>query len=72
MLEKETKELVIIEELNNVFINEYENKDYLIKCIEDIESNNKDVKSLTTYQLLLKDIKNDLINNHKRIYKFND
>jgi hypothetical protein len=40
--------------------------------IEDIESNNKDVKSLTTYEVSLKDIKNDLINNHKRINKLED
>lgn len=72
MLEKETKELVIIEELNNVFINGYENKDKLIKYIEDIESNNKDVKSLTTYQVLLNDIKKDLNDNFKTIYELKE
>ena len=56
---------------NNVLLSN-ENKDKIIKYIEDIESNNKDVKSLTTYQVSLKDIKNDLINNHKRINKLED
>ena len=56
---------------NNVLLSN-ENKDKIIKYIEDIESNNKDVKSLTTYEVSLKDIKNDLINNHKRINKLED
>lgn len=56
---------------NNVLLSS-ENKYKIIKYIEDIESNNKDVKSLSTYQVSLKDIKNDLINNHKRINKLED
>lgn len=39
---------------------------------EKIELNNKDVKSLTTYEVSLKDIKTDLINNHKKINKLED
>ena len=56
---------------NNVLLSS-ENKYKIIKYIEDIESNNKDVKSLSTYQVSLKDIKNDLINNYKRINKLED
>lgn len=36
------------------------------------ELNNKDVKSLTTYEVLLKDIKNDLFSNYKIIKKLED
>ena len=50
---------------NNVLLSN-DNKDKIIRYIEKIELNNKDVKSLTTYEVSLKDIKTDLINNHKK------
>ena len=56
---------------NNVLLYN-DNKDKIIRYIEKIELNNKDVKSLTTYEVSLKDIKTDLINNHKKINKLED
>ena len=51
---------------NNLLLSN-ENKDKIIKYIEDIESNNKTIKSLTNYSVSLIDIKNDLNDNYKTI-----
>ena len=56
---------------NNVLLSN-ENKDKIIKYIEDIESNNKTIKSLTNYSVSLIDIKNDLNDNLNKIYKLSN
>ena len=50
----------------------HENKDKIVKYIEDIESNNKIIKSLTNYSISLIDIKNDLNDNLNKIYKLSN
>ena len=56
---------------NNVLLSN-ENKDKIVKYIEDIESNNKTIKSLTNYSVSLMNIKNDLNDNLNRIYKLSN
>ena len=56
---------------NNLLLSN-ENKDKIIKYIEDIESNNKTIKSLTNYSVSLIDIKNDLNDNLNKIYKLSN
>ena len=56
---------------NNLLISN-ENKDKIVKYIEDIESNNKIIKSLTNYSISLIDIKNDLNDNLNKIYKLSN
>ena len=51
---------------NNVLLSN-ENKDKIIKYIEDIESNNKTIKSLTNYSLAVDKIKEDFEENHNSI-----
>ena len=56
---------------NNLLLSN-ENKDKIVKYIEDIESNNKTIKSLTNYSVSLMDIKNDLNDNLNKIYKLSN
>lgn len=56
---------------NNLLLSN-ENKDKIVKYIEDIESNNKIIKSLTNYSVSLMDIKNDLNDNLNKIYKLSN
>lgn len=56
---------------NNLLLSN-ENKDKIVKYIEDIESNNKTIKSLTNYSISLMDIKNDLNDNLNKIYKLSN
>ena len=56
---------------NNVLLSN-ENKDKIVKYIEDIESNNKTIKSLTNYSVSLINIKNDLNDNLNKIYKLSN
>ena len=56
---------------NNLLLSN-ENKDKIVKYIEDIESNNKTIKSLTNYSVSLIDIKNDLNYNLNKIYKLSN
>lgn len=51
---------------NNVLLSN-ENKDKLLIYINDIEINNKNMKSIKDFNISLKDIKKDLIDNHKII-----
>ena len=44
-----------------------DNKEKILNYINNIESNNKDIKSLTTYSVSLNDIKKDLDDNFKII-----
>ena len=56
---------------NNLLLSN-DNKDKIVKYIEDIESNNKTIKSLTNYSVSLMDIKNDLNDNLNKIYKLSN
>ena len=51
---------------NNVLLSN-ENKDKIIKYIENIESNNKTIKSLTNYSLAVDKIKEEFEENHNSI-----
>lgn len=53
---------------NNLLLSN-DNKDKILNYINNIESNNKDIKSLTTYSVSLNDIKKDLNDNFKTIYE---
>ena len=56
---------------NNLLLSN-ENKDKIVKYIEDIASNNKTIKSLTNYSVSLIDIKNYLNDNLNKIYKLSN
>ena len=51
---------------NNLIISS-DNKDKLLNYINDIEKNNKNIKSIKDYNLSLKDIKQDIKDNYKTI-----
>jgi len=56
---------------NNLLLSN-DNKDKILNYINNIESNNKDIKSLTTYSVSLNDIKKDLDDNFKTIYELKE
>ena len=51
---------------NNLIISN-DNKDKLLEYINDIEKNNKNIKSIKDYNLSLKDVKQDLKDNFRTI-----
>ena len=53
---------------NNLLLSN-DNKEKILNYINNIESNNKEVKSLTTYSVSLSDIKKDLNDNFNTIYE---
>ena len=56
---------------NNLLLSN-DNKEKILNYINNIESNNKDVKSLTTYSVSLSDIKKNLNDNFKTIYELKE
>ncbi len=56
---------------NNLLLSN-DNKEKILNYINNIESNNKDVKSLTTYSVSLSDIKKDLNDNFNTIYELKE
>ena len=56
---------------NNLLLSN-DNKDKILNYINHIESNNKEVKSLTAYSVSLSDIKKDLNDNFNTIYELKE
>lgn len=56
---------------NNLILSN-DNKEKILNYINNIESNNKTIKSLTDYSVSLMDIKNDLNDNLNKIYKLSN